>query len=795
VSVRFQKMLRDLQLAPGRTLAMILAIAAGGIAVGVALGAYDILGREIQRSYRETVPASATLELEAEVSPALVEAVRRRPGVVDAERRATVLAQVDVGTARHPILLFVVPDFANVRVARFFPERGARAPATGTMLVERDALKVLRAELGDAPTVRMPSGGIRQLPVSGIVHDPGLAPAFMEQTVYGYITPETLAWLGETGGLHELRVLFANPAAERAELEADATALARWLERSNQRVHEVRVPPPRMHPHERQMRTILTMLSVFAGLALLLAAVLVASVVAARLARDTHEIGILKAIGASSWQLGLSASASVLFVSAVAALVALPVSLAIAPTLAERLATMLNFDLASRNVDAFVPLTTLFASLALPLLVSAAPIVRAARKTARAALDAAVATPSAPGGSSPLLTRAFGPTLALALRGALRRRAWLIATLGQLGIGGAVFITAIGLADAWGAWASEVEATRHYDFEVLLHQDAPRLATAAAIVESTRAVRVEGWGQAPAAIVSPLGVPITRTYPDKGHGSFRVLAPPAGQRLVSLPLVRGRRVGDDERGAVVLNQLALALTSAEVGNTVRIAIDGRRAEWRVVGVVREVGSPATAYTSPAELDSVLGTTDSARLFRIALPPGADRAAATEAIAATLRARGNVVERVVPREMLREAIGEHVRILVVALVVLALMIMLVGALGFASSTATSLVERTREIGVLRAIGATRAKVVTTVVIEGALVGAAAAIVGLLASLPSTAALAQLMGGLSFGTPLPFVIAPRAVVGWTLGVLVVSFLASALPAWFATRTTVRDALDAT
>ena len=45
----------------------------------------------------------------------------------------------------------------------------------------------------------------------------------------------------------------------------------------------------------------------------------------------------------------------------------------------------------------------------------------------------------------------------------------------------------------------------------------------------------------------------------------------------------------------------------------------------------------------------------------------------------------------------------------------------------------------------------------------------------------------------GTPLPFVIAPRAVAMWTLAVLVVSFVASAIPAWLATRTTVRDALD--
>jgi putative ABC transport system permease protein len=120
-------------------------------------------------------------------------------------------------------------------------------------------------------------------------------------------------------------------------------------------------------------------------------------------------------------------------------------------------------------------------------------------------------------------------------------------------------------------------------------------------------------------------------------------------------------------------------------------------------------------------------------------------------------------------------------------------MLVGALGLASATATQLVERTREIGILRAIGATRRDVVGTVVLEGALVGAASVVAGVLVSLPTTAGLAELMGSLSFGTPLPFVIAPRAIALFAGGVLIVSFVASVVPAWLATRTSVRDALD--
>jgi hypothetical protein len=62
-SVRLTRVLRELRLATGRTLAMVAAVAVGTIAVGTTLGAYGILSREISRSYRDTVPASATIEL------------------------------------------------------------------------------------------------------------------------------------------------------------------------------------------------------------------------------------------------------------------------------------------------------------------------------------------------------------------------------------------------------------------------------------------------------------------------------------------------------------------------------------------------------------------------------------------------------------------------------------------------------------------------------------------------------------------------------------------------------------
>ena len=62
---RWTKLLRDVWLEAGRFAATVLAVAASLVAVGIVLGAHDVLTREMARNYLETRPAEATIELGA----------------------------------------------------------------------------------------------------------------------------------------------------------------------------------------------------------------------------------------------------------------------------------------------------------------------------------------------------------------------------------------------------------------------------------------------------------------------------------------------------------------------------------------------------------------------------------------------------------------------------------------------------------------------------------------------------------------------------------------------------------
>ena len=386
LSVRWHKLWRDLRSEPGRAALMVSAIAVSLIAVGSVLGAYAILSREIAVNYLGTKPASATLELESGVSPELVRAAEQDPKVEAAEAREVVLARAKVGADWRPLLLFVIYDFSRLRVNTFRSESGNWPPPTGTLLLERSAQGMLAATSGDRVLVKSPNGEPTPLLVSGLVHDPGLAPAWQEREGYGYITRATLAALGEAPVLGELRVRLRD-VHDTQGAEASALALSARLAQRGYAVSEVRVPPLDQHPHQRQMTTILFLMLTFSLLSLLLSAILVATSLAALLARQVREIGVMKTIGGTTRQIAGMYFLLIAGLGACSVLVALPAGIAGARGFAGAVSDMLNFTLTSRTLPAWVFFVQAAAGVLLPLLVAAFPIARATRATVRQAID------------------------------------------------------------------------------------------------------------------------------------------------------------------------------------------------------------------------------------------------------------------------------------------------------------------------------------------------------------------------------------------------------------------------
>ena len=141
---------------------------------------------------------------------------------------------------------------------------------------------------------------------------------------------------------------------------------------------------------------------------------------------------------------------------------------------------------------------------------------------------------------------------------------------------------------------------------------------------------------------------------------------------------------------------------------------------------------------------------------------------------------------------RKVIEDHLLVLSTFLVLMSILVLLVGGLGLASTMSINILERTREIGVLRAIGASSGSILKIIVAEGAIIGALSWVLAIIIAWPVSAFVSTTFGMTFFEAPLRFAVSVPGIILWLAISIGFSALASLYPAWSATQLTVRQIL---
>ncbi|MCP8884620.1 ABC transporter permease [Devosia sp. XJ19-1] len=791
---RWRKLIGDFSATQGRIALMFTALAIGMFALTTIAGAYAILSREIARNYLQTNPASALIDVGA-VTPDILATIAADPGIVAAEPTSIVVARSRSGEGTwHRSLLFVVPDFSSADIGRTFAADGQFPPAVGTVLVEREAMGFLGAAIGGTISIQTSGGTVRDLPVAGSVHDPSLAPAWQEQTAYIYLTSETAAQLGLPLASELVKVVVRDAALGQDHVDGVVAGVSRRLVERGVTVHQVQIPPVNQHPHQSQMNGVLGMFLMFALLALILSAVLTAAMVSALLAQQVRQIAIMKAIGGTSRQIGGLYLVGIAVVAAAALAVAIPLGLYGAAGFASVISQLLNFDIASPLVSTWLIVALVATGLLLPLILVAVPIRKATRATVREVLaDQGVAADALRNDPiQRLLGRFTGidRTLLLALRNAFRKRGRLLLNIGLLGTAGAMFVAALNVEAAWQGQLVEAAGSRDYDIEMnLLEPVSPaRLAEALAGVGNIAELR-------PTDLISGAagredGLMLVRTYPDGGHGSLSLR--PLGSLPADPEFIAGSRA---DAAAIVLNQQAWNLLGRPALDAqLLLAVEGRTLAATPGGIVRQILTPATAYLPPDLFAVLVDHHDGVAAIRLVLAEDDAASVAQTAVAASeaLNRAGIAIEQLTTEATLAAAQSGHVAILIIALKAMALLMAAVGSIGLAASQGSSVVERTREFGIMRTIGAGGGPLMRNILAEGLMIALLSLPLALIAGIPLGYSIGQLVGTMSFGLPLPLTISTGAIGIWTLILVAGSVLASLTPARQAARLTIRQTL---
>lgn len=809
------KLLRDLRSAWPRIALMILAMSITQVVFGGVLYTRGITGREIPRAYLGANPASATIlferGLDAGQMAAIAAETRKQPGIIDAAARTQFTLQVQQeggGWGPNPLQIFVAMPGDPLQIETFTVEQGSWPPAPGEILIDRSSFDLLNLEVGEAVVVQAPNGEPASLRISGVVYYPALAPSFQEQKGHGFISTDSLPVLGETVDLDALKIQVADqpglisPSRNRDLIVAAAHDLAGRLQKTyGITVREIQVPTPYAHPHQGQADSLLLGLLFFGVAGLLLSAILVAAMLNGLFAQQIPQIGIMKAIGARSGRVLQLYLLMTLVIAVTATALATVPGILISRAFTPAILTLLGIDAESLTAPWWMYVVYVASGTGTPLLFSLAPLVKTSRTTVREALDyrglerqGDISTRFDAGLSR---MRGLDRTALLAFRNIFRRRARFLLTVGLLSSAGAVFVAGMSTMAGFQAFLERDKELRRWDVDVRLAgaDQVPAAVLTSLAAEIPDVTYVEAWTILQTSVIPPgQQISVTRTYPDQGHGSITVTAIPPDSLLISPPpLLEGRWLRPGETGAVVIGRAGLAedLPGMRSGDAIQLSTGGRSTAWQVVGIAEPAGGHGGGIFMTKEgFEAATGVTQP-NLLRIVSSNHDEetRSAIARAAGRVLTDAGIVVRSAESVSRSEDAGAGHMLPLILVFLGLSIAMSVVGFAGLASTMSTNVLERTREFGVMSAIGATASTVRRLVVLEGIFIAVVSCVI---AAVPALLLTALIIGSLFLPVSLPFQISLPGVVIWVIVVVLGAALATLAPASRAARLTVREAL---
>ena len=785
-SLRWRKVWGDVSLHRARTALVVLAIAIGIMGAGSVLDAWSLLRRVTVDGYLATNPPSATLYLDS-VSAPLLAAVRAHPAVRSADARRRTVASVNAGGEWRTAILFSAPDLARHDVGRVVRDTGSWPPGDGALVAEHSSVEFAHLRLGDTITLRREGGPELRLGVTGIARDGSLAPGWMEHVLYAFVSPATLASLGAPSAPNELRIVSRDNATDRESNRAVAAQLRALCERMGQRVLEVSVPVPGRHEHAAQMDSLLFTQGAFGLLLLLLSGFLVVNLVSGMLAGQVRELGIMKAIGASSAQLTTMYLGLALGLGLVACVVAIPAAALIGREYADFSSSILNFALGDTPIPRWAFAVQIVIGALLPVAAALVPVRRASRLSVADALRDTGITDDRPGAGGGLLLGASGLArpLLLSIRNAFRRRERLLLTLLTLTTGGAVFLGAVNLrASIRGAVDNLYGRVLKMDLSLRFEQreDDERVRAIASAVDGVELA--EGWSGARAGLLADDSLP---------RPTMAITALPAASGLTAYPVLEGRWLDDNDSTGLVVNRPTVTEEPAYgLGKTVTLVVNGTPRVWTVRGIVESGPGPA-AFASRAAVECATGQAGvSSVVVRATSRSAAAQSELIQRLRDAFEAAGVPVASSILVQAGRAALEDHLLMVASFLGLMSQLMIIVGGLGLASTMSLGVLERTREIGVLRAIGARHGAILAMIQVEGLVVSLLGWALAIPLSLPMSVVLAKAFARVMFAVPVTWVPEASGVLAWLALVVVVSVLACLWPAVRAMRVTTAAAL---
>lgn len=792
----------DLWLYKARTFLAISSIAIGLFSVGTLYGMIDLLLTKMDQAHQQSSPSDINLILKKPIKQTWLTQIKQLPGVagIDGMTQTSVRYKLPAQSQWLTAIIVARPHPAKQQFDKTSLISG-HWPIKDQVAIEKMSAKITGLKLGDTIKVETRSG-VKSMQISGIVRHPFVKPPKFGGQVHFFIDAIQSEQFGTAVGSFRQLLVKTTPPFSTEKTSKVAGNIAKFLLQNNIEINVSLLQDPERHWGRPFLAGVTGVLKIMALASLLLAGVLIINTLSAHITQQTHLIGVMKAIGASTSAIATMYFSEVMIMAVIAIAAAVPLSLAAAYFSSCQLLSLFNisctqFDYSINAINAM-----LLAGILMPLLAAIVPIWRGSTMTVRKAI-ASYGLGSHYGNSRfdvwlERLIAQFLPTLfAATLGNFFRRKTQAFLTQSVLIIAGVLFMVLMSLIASLKLTLDNEIARSQYALQLGFQgdQDKQKVIALAKSLPATK--QVEVWQR----LAMQLSINHQQLI-HKGSLGAELLAIPTATRMYQPLIEQGRWLQAEDAGerVLVISADSAKMNNLKLGDKVNLQLGSLSLDWKIIGFYRWLVASnyniEPVYVPLKTLTQLSKRDDIASILLIdanidSLKNEADYVAQLKQIFHDHAIALNPYNSRAKIRQRQFAINQF-KPVISTLSGLAIMIASVGGISLSGILIISVLQRRREIAVLTTIGAKSGTIFRLFLSEGLLHGFFAWLLSVPIAYFVAQPIANELGITMFGIQMDYTFDLFAPVYWFCLILIIALLASYWPAKKATNISVAESL---
>lgn len=795
----WQKVISDLWKNKTRSILTILSISVGLLAIGIIMNIYLFINQDMRNGYHATNPANIQFTTTL-VNQDMIKHLRRFKGVSEAEGAREVNMQILTKESNWDAIIIQSKDYKKADINRVELLEGTWPPQKNQIVLSVHKMKNIQASIGDWVMLQDSGGKEYRLQLVGIIKDQSLgstggAGGFFASDAKGYVDQDTLQKLDVPYSqyFNKIQIVIDGDSTQTELLNQEGDQLHQDLENNGVTILNYSTRNSYKHPNIDLVNAIAMILIILSFLIVFLSGFLITNTLQFLLNQQMQQVGIMKSIGATRRQIVLIYVSLIAIYGILAFFLSLPGISAMTDYLMKFLTDKINFTYYGFRSNPVVVIVLVFISMIVPQFAGIFPILKGAGLSVQEALSGIQQQKKV---VEWRIERYFNklkklprPVL-VSIRNVFRNKGRLILTLITLSMAGAVFISVFSVRASFTDYIQQLG--RYFLADLNITLKAPeRMAKIEQILYSHPQVKsVEALSGTTASIINPDGT---------SGESVNFMALPNGSKMIDPIMVAGRWLEPQDQNGICLNeQFQTLFPNLKPGDTITLMVNDKETDFTILGYFRlagKLGGLASYmnldyfYTLPGQVQN------QSSIYRVVakghLDGQAQKKMASE-IKDLLETHEIEVTSIATGNRINEASSDGFSILTTFLLILAMLIALVGSIGLTGTMSMNIMERTREIGIMRAIGASDRELTKMVLIEGVIIGWISWIIGALLSFPISILMSNSVTMALFGAPASLDFSITGFLIWFGVVTLLSVFSSITPARNATRLTIREVL---